>query len=143
MSNFEGWGLTLVGYKKCVASYRFNFYVVHAFFISNTFKSNDRLKLAKTKQMLSNTLMLNFCYQYSLSTLSSKNNRTNSKISIKNKCVCIHEIIRLMIVRMMMKMKNRSHRHDINSSSSRQKVIMRSVSSTRVNIWSLVHVKVK
>ena len=47
ISNFEAWGLTLVAYKKSVVSYRFNFYVVHAFFISNTFISNGRLKLAK------------------------------------------------------------------------------------------------
>ena len=32
----------------------------------------------------------------------------------KNKCVCIHEIIRLTIMKMKIKMKNRSHRHDIN-----------------------------
>ena len=32
----------------------------------------------------------------------------------KNKCVCIHEIIRLIIMRMKMKMKNRSHRYGIN-----------------------------
>ena len=32
----------------------------------------------------------------------------------KNNCVCIHEIIRLTIMKMKMKMENRSHRHDIN-----------------------------
>ena len=37
----------------------------------------------------------------------------------KNKCVCIHEIMRLIIVKMKMKMKNRSHRYDINRPRSR------------------------
>ena len=37
--------------------------ILHAFFISNTFISNARLKLTKKiKQMLSNTLRLSFCY---------------------------------------------------------------------------------
>ena len=36
-----------------------------------------------------------------------------------NKCVCIHEIIRLIIMKMKMKMKNRSHRYDINRPRSR------------------------
>ena len=35
---------------------------IHAFYISNTFISNSRLKLAKNKQTLSNTLRLNFRY---------------------------------------------------------------------------------
>ena len=33
----------------------------------------------------------------------------------KNKCVCFDEIIRLIIMKMEMKMKNRSHRYDIRS----------------------------
>ena len=32
----------------------------------------------------------------------------------KRKCVCIHEFIRLIIMKMKMKIKNRLHRHDIN-----------------------------
>ena len=31
-----------------------------------------------------------------------------------NKCVCIHEIMRLIIMEMKMKKKNRSHKHDVN-----------------------------
>ena len=61
--------------KKRVVSYNFEFYVVHAFPVGNTFISGVRLKLAKISQMLSNTLRLNFCYySHSSSTLSSKNN---------------------------------------------------------------------
>ena len=36
--------------------------IVYAFFISITFISTPRLKLAKTKQMLGSTLRLNFLY---------------------------------------------------------------------------------
>ena len=38
----------------------------------------------------------------------------------KNKCVCIHETIRLIIMKMKIKMKNRSHRFDISRRRSRQ-----------------------
>ena len=43
--------------------------------------------------------------------LSSKNNRTYSKKLAKGHCVCIHEIIRLIIMKMKMKI---SHRYKIN-----------------------------
>ena len=36
----------------------------------------------------------------------------------KNKCVCIHKIIRLIIMKMKMKKERRSHRYDINRPSS-------------------------
>ena len=55
---------------------------------------------------------------YSSSTLSFKNNRTYSKNKQKNKCVCIHEIIRLIIMKMKMKI-NRSQRYNINRHRSR------------------------
>ena len=34
-------------------------------------------------------------------------------------CVCFHEIMRLIIMKTEMKMKNRSHRYDINRPKSR------------------------
>ena len=46
----------------------------------------------------------------------------------KKKSGCIHEIILLIIVKKIMKMKNRSHRDDINSPRSRQVVNIRIVS---------------
>ena len=71
------------------------------------------------KQMLSNTSSLNFCY---LKTIRILHQRYHSKVighilknKQKNKCVCIHHIIRLI----KMKMKNRSHSYDINRSKSR------------------------
>ena len=36
----------------------------------------------------------------------------------KDECVCIHEIIRLIIMKMKIKMKNRSHRYNINKPKS-------------------------
>ena len=38
----------------------------------------------------------------------------------KNKCVCIHEIIGLIKMKMKMNMKNRLYRYDINGLRSRQ-----------------------
>ena len=71
---------------------------MHAFFISNTFISNVKLKLAKNqanfKQHPQAELLLFENYLHSSPTLSSKNNRTYSKKQAKkNKTVCLHEII--------------------------------------------------
>ena len=73
----------------------------------------------KISQMLSNTLRLNFWYySLSLSTLSSKNNRAYSK---QEKKVCLHSWD-------YMKMKSRSHRHDINSLRSTHIINIRIIS---------------
>ena len=92
-------------------------------YLSNTFISNVRLKLAKNeanaKQHPEAELLLFENYSHCSSTLSSKSNRTYSKSNQKNKCVSIHEIMCLSIMKMMMKMKNRSHRCDINRPRSR------------------------
>ena len=126
--------------------------IVHACFISNTFISNARTKLAN-QQMLSNTLWLNFCFLKIIHILSLRKNceysglfwfvfspsaakhgiTLNTDISRsvhqryhpkvigyilknkqKDKCVCIHETIRLIVMKMKMKMENRSHICDIN-----------------------------
>ena len=52
-------------------------------------------------------------YSYSLSTLSSKTGHI-LKNKLKNKCVCVHKIIRLIIMKIKMKIKNRSRRYGIN-----------------------------
>ena len=72
--------------------------------------------------MLSNTLGLDFCYLMKIIHILDppyhpkiiKNILHILKNKQKKKCVCIHEITRLTIMKMNMKMKNRSHRHDIN-----------------------------
>ena len=98
---------------------------IHAFFISNTFISNARLKLAKkVKQILSNTLRLNFWY---LEVLGIFHPRYHPKIkghilknSQRNKYACIHETMRLIIMKMKIKINNRSHRYDISRPRSWQ-----------------------
>ena len=71
----------------------------------------------------------------------------------KNKCICIHEIIRLIIIKMKMKMKNRSHRYGINRPSSRHGhkcskykkyfiiVMLTYIKQHLCNIWSSIHEK--
>ena len=85
------------------------------FLISNTFISNARLKLTKSqvnaKQHLEAKLLKNLKIIHSSSTLSPKNNRAYSKNKQNSRSVCFHEII---IIKMEMKMKNRSHKDDIN-----------------------------
>ena len=72
------------------------------FFTSNTFISNSRLKLPKiqanAKQHPETELFLFENYSHSSATLSNRNNRTYSKKKQNKKCVCIHEIIWLIIV---------------------------------------------
>ena len=46
--------------------------------------------------------------------LSSENNGTYSKKYAKKQVCLYHEIIRLITMKMKMKMKNGSHRYDIN-----------------------------
>ena len=77
----------------------------------------------KIKQMLSNTLRLNFFYLKIIHILYP---HYHPKIighilqnKQKSKCACIHEIIRLIIMTMKMKIKNRSHRYDINRPKTR------------------------
>ena len=68
--------------------------------------------------MLSNTLRLSFIHILHPS-FHPKVIGKILKNKHKNVCVCIHEIIRLTIMKMKMKIKNRSHRFDINKHRSR------------------------
>ena len=107
--------------------------------------------------MLSSTLRLNFCY---LKIIHILHPRYHPKIighilknKQKNKCVCIHEIIRLIIMKMKMKMKNRSHRYDINRPRSRHghkyskykkclsMMMLICIKQHLSNIWSSIHEK--
>ena len=86
-------------------------------FISNTFISNARVKLAKNqanaKQKPEAELELFENFSHSSSMLSSKNKRTY----FKN--VSVHEIIQLIIMKTKMEKKNISHRYNINRPRSR------------------------
>ena len=88
------------------------------FFIINTFISNARLKLAKSQanakqnpeaELLVFEIIHIFHQRYNPKALGHiLKNKQN------NRCICIHEIIRLLMMKMKMKMKNRSHRYKIN-----------------------------
>ena len=72
-----------------------------------------------------------------------------------NKCVCFHEIIRLIIMEMKMKKENRSSRYDINRTRSRHghkyskykkcrsMIMLICVKQHLNNIGSSIHEKVK
>ena len=79
------------------------------FFISNTFISNARLKLAKNqanaKQHPAAELLLFQNFSHFSSTLSSRHNGHILKNRQKNKYACIHQMTQLLITKMKMKMK--------------------------------------
>ena len=90
------------------------------FSISNTFIRNTRLNLAKNQANAKQHPKAELLLQY-LKNIHILHPRCHSKIiehilksKQKNECVCIHEILRLIIMKMKMKMKNGSHRYDIN-----------------------------
>ena len=68
--------------------------------------------------MLSATLRLNFGYLKIIHILHPKIIGHILKNKQKNKFVCIHEFMRLIIMKMKMKMKNKSPRYDINKPKS-------------------------
>ena len=77
------------------------------------------MKLAKNqaniKQHPEAKLLLFEKYSLSSSTLSSKRiDHIVKKQAKKNKCVCIHKILRLITMKMKKKNKNESHKYDIN-----------------------------
>ena len=92
---------------------------LHVFFISNTFIRNSRLKLVKNQAKLNNTLTLNFCYS-KISCLFYP--RSHPKIIgdiLKNiqktsTHVSLNKVTYLTPMKMKVKIKNRSHRYDIN-----------------------------
>ena len=75
------------------------------------------------KQILINTLTLNFWYLKIIHILHPLHHpkiiEHIPKNKLKNKCVCIDEIIRFIIMKMNVKMKKRSHRCDRNRPRSR------------------------
>ena len=73
--------------------------------------------------MLSNTLWLNFCYFKIILILHPRYPPKVIGHILKNKqkdrCVCIHEIKRLIIMKVKVKMESRLHRFDMNKPGSR------------------------
>ena len=97
---------------------------INAFFISSNFISNIRLELAKNqpnaKQHPEAEFLLFENYSHSSSILSPKTIGYTLKNKQKNKCICVHKIMRLIIMKMKMKIRNESHRYDINRPKSRR-----------------------
>ena len=109
--------------------------------------------------MLSNTLRLNF---YHLKIIHILHPRYHPKIIAhflkneqKSKYVCLHEIIRLIIMKMKRQMKNRTHRYDINRPRPKHghkygkykkcvtMMMLICIKQHPSNIWSSIHEKVK
>ena len=104
--------------------------------------------------MLSNTLRLSFCYLKMIHILHPRYHLKIIKIKQKSKFVCIQEIMRLIIMAMEMKIKDRSHRYDIIRPRSRHghncskykkcldmMMLIYIKQQLISNIWSSVHEK--
>ena len=133
---------------------------IQAFFlISNTFISNAKLKLAKIKQMLSNTLRLNFWHPKTIGILHPRYHLTITghilKNEQKNKHACIHEIMQLIITGKKTKMEIDSRKYETNRHRCRHghkyskhmnclsMMILICIKQHLSNIWSSVHKNVK
>ena len=102
----------------------FYFEILHAFVISNTFISNARLKLAKKQANAKQHPEAELCGYLTIVHIlhplyHPKIIGHTLKDKQKNKSICIHKIIRLIIMNMNMKKKNGSHRYNINRPRSR------------------------
>ena len=98
---------------------------------------------------------LDFCYLKIIHVLHAKMIEHILENKQKNKCIWIHEIMQLIIIKIKMKLKNRSHRYDINSHRSRHgheyrkykkcltMVMLVCIKQHLSNIWSSIHGKVK
>ena len=86
-------------------------------YISNT-KLKSTKNQAKAKQHPKAKLLLFENYLLSSSALSSRNNVHILKNVQKNKCAYFNEII-LILINVKIKMKNRSHRSDVNRTRAR------------------------
>ena len=107
--------------------------------------------------MLNNTLRLSFWYLKIIQTLHPPYHPKIIWLQhiLKNKqkenCICIHEIIRLIIMKIKVKMKKRSHRYDINRPRSRHghryskykkclgMMMLIFIKQRLSNIWSPIH----
>ena len=116
----------------------------------------------KIKQMLGKPLRVNFGYLKTIHILHPYYHPTfirhilqKKQKKQKNKCVYIHDIIRLIIITVKTTMKNRSHRYDTNRLRSRHghkyskyknclvMMILTCIKQHLSNIWNSIHEKVK
>ena len=91
----------------------------HAFFVNNTFISNTKLnlekKLGKAMQHCETELLLFRNYSLPSYMLPSKTNMRCSRNVQKNTCLYFNEFIWLVIMKMRLKIRNRSHRYIIDT----------------------------
>ena len=94
------------------------------------------------KQILSNTLRVIFFYLKIICILHPRDYAKLIGHILKNKqknmYVCIHEIVRLIIIKVKMIMKFRSHRYDINRLRSRHEYKCRKYKCVSVWWWFYV-----
>ena len=106
--------------------------------------------------MLTNNLRLNFCYLKIIHIFYPRYHpKMMRHILKKNKYVCIHDIIRLIIMKMKIKMGNKSYRYDLNRPRSRHEhayskyknclsmMMLLCIKQHLGNMWSSIHQKVK
>ena len=83
------------------------------------YKQREAETSKKIKQMLNNTLRLNFCYLKIIHILYPHYHPKITQHTLKNKqknmYVCIHEIIQVILTKMKKKMENRSNRYDMDT----------------------------
>ena len=135
--------------RKCIILKLFKKLWSTRFFISNT-KSQ-----AKAKQHIEVEFLPFENYSLSTSLFSSKSNLRYSKKCAKSKCIRFYQAIWLIAMKMRLKMKYGSHRHDINRTWLRHKLkhtlhkmclsmimVLRNKQHLS-NFWSWIHEKVK
>ena len=107
--------------------------------------------------MLSNTLRLNFCFLKIIHILHPRYHQKIIGHILKNKQknmhICTHEIIQLIIIKMEMKMKNKSQRYNLRRFRSRHghkyskykkyftMMMLLCIKQHLSCIWSLIHEK--
>ena len=98
---------------------RILFHSTH-FFLKQHFYKQYPAEIGKKKQMLSNTLRLNFYYLEIIHILPPRyHTKTIGYILKISQRRSVSVFIRLIIMKMKMKMKNRSYRYDINRPRSK------------------------
>ena len=95
------------------------------FFCKQHFYKQHQAEIGqKNRQMLWNTPRLNICYLKIVHILypcsHPKTIGHNLKKKNKNKCICIHKIISLIIMKMKVKTKNGSHKYNISRTKHEQ-----------------------
>ena len=142
------WSISLISVFFLKISRRY--WHMHVFLKATLLQATPGWNWQKIKQMLSNTPRLNFCYLKIIRILHQRYHAKAIGHILKNKqkskCVCIHHIIQLII----MKMKNRPPRYDINRPKPRYtthkkslKMLLICIKQHISNIWSSVHEKNK